>query len=323
LLNLGLAWRLTAAERRRRFGWLLLSAALFVPEVVALAIGYRIGREPWPLWVNHLALTAAMALMAANVTAYERLRHGRVIRTDLLYFLLGWALVCTGYGVVFLLISGGYSFAVLGLLAVTLAMLVATHALADLGRRVFDRLFFGHEVRHLRSNLAAVVQDAALTEDVGALLDQAREEIDVVSEEHLARLTGEALRRLNNPAALAECGLIGRVPRTLAARAGGGDPTTVETTPLGRARAVRELLVEAIERLKPPDPDLARDAPAALQHGILREEYVLGMPNKQIMTRRGISESTFHRNRRAAIAILARELAKQEDLLSSGKIGSF
>jgi hypothetical protein len=35
------------------------------------------------------------------------------------------------------------------------------------------------------------------------------------------------------------------------------------------------------------------------------------------MVRRGISESTFHRNRRDAIAVLSHELARQEERLAS------
>ncbi len=53
-----------------------------------------------------------------------------------------------------------------------------------------------------------------------------------------------------------------------------------------------------------------------MQYHILREEYVQGLPNKHIMTRHSISEGTFHRNRREAITILARELEEQESLQS-------
>lgn len=318
--NLVMGWRQARTEARRRFGWLLLSAVLFIPEVSSLA-GYHWLGMSLPTSLNHLALAFAMALMAANVAAYERLRHGQVIGIDLLYFLAAWAAICLGYAAVFAVAGGGHSFRFLGLLAITLTATIIGHALAEDARRALDRLFFGSEVRHLRSNLSEVVQDAALTEDVGALLAQARAGLDEVSTEHLARLTGDALRRLNNPAALAESELIGRIPRSLAAVAA-ADATATEATPLQQARALREVLAEAIERLKPPDRDLGREAPAALQYHILREEYLLGMPNKQIMARHGISESTFHRNRRAAIAILAREMGKQEELLARGPVGS-
>lgn len=83
------------------------------------------------------------------------------------------------------------------------------------------------------------------------------------------------------------------------------------------------MLVAAIERLRPADRDPATSAAGELQYQILREEYLLSLPNKQIVARHHISESTFHRNRREAIVILARELAKQEDLLTRREVGSF
>jgi hypothetical protein len=317
VINLWLGRRLPLApDRRRRFGWLLVSAVLFVPEVSALAIAHWRSTEYWPGWLNHLALAAAMALMASNVAAYHRLRHGQVVRTDLLYFLLAWALICAGYALVFVVIGGGYSFRLLGLLLVTLLLLILSHALVDPARRLFDRLLLGSEIEHLRSNLATVAQDAALTPDLDALLTRAQSEIAEVSAEHLVRLTEEALRRLNRPAALAQCGLAARIPRTVAAARGReGESRPAEATPLEQARALREVLVLAIERLKPADASTPA-APGALQYEILREEYVQGLPNKQIMTRHSISEGTFHRNRREAIAILARELEKQESLQS-------
>jgi hypothetical protein len=266
-----------------------------------------------------------MVLMATNVTAYHHLRHGQTIRADLSYFIVTWAVACVGFAPIFLLVGGGYSFQVLGLLSVTLALLIFAHAVADPVRRDLDRLFFGRDVQRLRSSLTTVVQDAALARDhnLGALLSQAQSELQEVSADHQARLTQEALRRLNAPAGLADCALAERLPHTLTemlrrdpAAAGAGEGKLSEPTPLERARALRAALIQALERLKPPD-DGDPGAPTALQYHILHEAYVLGRPNRQIMVRRGISESTFHRNRRDAIAVLSRELARQEERLAS------
>jgi hypothetical protein len=317
LVNLVLAWRLSSREGRdRRFAWLLVSALLFIPEVVSVTTYHFYGRA-LPTWFNHLALAVAMAVMAANITAYQHLRHGQTIRLDLFYFLVAWSLICVTFAPLFLIVGGGYTFQLLGLLLFTLVLAILAHAAADPFRRFLDRFFFGREVQLLRSQLSSVVHGAALTRDenLGALLSQAQANLAEVSREHFVRLTEEALRRLNNPAALAECGLIDRLPRTLAAAAALGRDGELpgqarEATPLEQARAVREVLAEAIERLKPPD-----GVPEALQFHILREEYLLGRPNKQIMTRHSISEGTFHRNRRRAIAVLAVELARQEEQL--------
>ena len=324
-VNLALArWAPRAEDRRRRSSWLLLSLVLFIPEEGSI-LAYHWFRVALPTWFNHLCLAAAMALMATNVTAYHHLRHGQTIRADLLYYVAAWTVGCTVASPVFLHVGGGYSFSLLGLLVLTLATIILAHALGDPIRRVLDRLFFGSDVQRLRSSLSSVVQDAALTQDhtFGALLNQAQTELREVSIKHQARLTQEALRRLNTPAGLADCALAEQLPCTIAtmlrrdpAANGAGDGKLTEPTPLERARALRAALIQAVERLRPAD-DGDPGAPTALQYHILHEAYVLGRPNKQIVVRRGISESTFHRNRRDAISVLSRELVRQEERLAS------
>jgi hypothetical protein len=315
-VNVWLGWHLALdKERRRRFAWLFLSSALFIPGVGSLVVANWL--QYWPTWLSHLVVAAAMALMASNVAAYSLLFRGYVVRTDLLYFLTALSVLCVIYALVFAVAGPAYDFALLALLATMLILAILSHALVDVARRAFDRLFFGSEVRRLRSNLSTVVQDAALAEDLGPLLDHAQNEIAEVSADHLVRLMEEALRRLSSPAALAQCQLITRIPRTLAAtRSPQFDSKPSEGTPLEQARALRQVLTQAIERLKPPDEQAGFGAPPALQYHILREEYLLGMPNKHIMVRHSISEGTFHRNRRRAIEILAQEVGKNEDLLS-------
>jgi hypothetical protein len=319
---LGSAWHLAAEqERRHLFRWLFISAVLLVPAASAFSVATWLGLSLWPPWVTDLAVAGAVAFMTSNVAAYGLFLRGQVIRTDLLYFSTTLGLLCLAYALAFALIGPPVTFAQLELLAAILLLTVLSHGLARLGRGVFDRLFFRGDVRRLRSSLSTVVENAALTRDqhLDRLVEGAQSELADISAEHLARLTQEALRRLNGPAGLADCGLIERLPRTLAAvRARRGDGSA-EATPLGQAQALREAVVEAIERLKPPDRETGLGAPAALQYHILREAYVQGLPNKQVMTRHSISESTFHRNRREAVAILARELARQEDLLGRSR----
>lgn len=317
-LNLGLGWCIVpAGERRPRFVWLLLSALLFIPAANSLTVANWLSLSFWPFWLSHLALGVAIAIMALNVAAYSLVSRVQLIRTDLLYFLTVLGVICVIYTLAFVLTGQEYSFQLLALLMITLILVILSHALLDVGRRALDRLFFQPEVQRLRSNLGASAQSAALTPNLDAVVSEVQAGLNKVSTEHLVRLTEEALRRLNNPSALAQCGLITRLPRTLAAvRTRQGDTMLVKATPLAQAQALREVLVSAIERLKPPDGGSGFDAPGALQYNILREEYLQGMPNKQIMVRHSISESTFHRNRREAISILARELGEQEARLS-------
>jgi hypothetical protein len=265
-----------------------------------------------------------MAVMAWNVSAYSVLLQGSVIRRDFYYFVTGTLVVMALYAPLFWLARMPYSFELVGLVVGLLSLAVLTHALIDVGRGLLDRLFFADDVQHLRANLASVMQNAALAEDLGPVLTEARSEIDEISSEHFVRLTELALRRLNSPAALAACGLAAPLSYTLTTRRErqGLDPTSTPT-PLEQARATREVLLDAIERLKPSDGETGPESPAALQYHILREEYLLGHLNKQIMTRHALSEGTFHRNRRQAIRTLAQELMSQEERLASAKVGSF
>jgi hypothetical protein len=122
----------------------------------------------------------------------------------------------------------------------------------------------------------------------------------------------EALRRLNNPAALSTCELVELLPNVIKrAQADGGLSGLTVATPLERAQILRELLVIAIDRLKPVGVS-AGASTEAIQYHVLREEYVLAKPTSFIMTNLSISESTFHRARRAAILAIARDLSHQE-----------
>ncbi len=130
----------------------------------------------------------------------------------------------------------------------------------------------------------------------------------------ILRLTEEALRHMNDPAGLAGCHLLEFIPLTIAAASPGSSPKGVRT-PLGQAQVLRLVLVASIEKLKLATEALPPGHPSTLQHLILRDEYVFGRPNNQIITRHSISESTFHRYRREAIRALAADLSAQEALL--------
>jgi hypothetical protein len=316
-LNVALGWHL-ARERslRRRYAWLLASALLFVVGANTLGLASSLG-----LWndrgvaVSHLLLGGAMVAMVWNVAAYNLLLRGQAMQRDALYFLTSLTGICLVYAGVFVALGRHtYSFQLLGIFAPLLILAILSHAFFEVARSVLDRVFFHPEVQRLRSSLISAVQDAALAPDLVPVLAQAEREIDEVTTGHMLRLTEEALRRINNPAALAECELLLRIPQTLRfAVAAGNTSDQPAATPLQRAQALRSVLSGTLERLRPADA--AVNSPAALQYQILYEEYLQGLPNREIMRRHSISESTFHRNRREAIAILARELRGQEELL--------
>jgi hypothetical protein len=110
------------------------------------------------------------------------------------------------------------------------------------------------------------------------------------------RLVEEGLRNLSDYAAL------GQSP--LAAQLGAPGATHVE-----RGKSLRQMLIEAIEALRPAGQRPAGILPREWHsHAILRDAYVEDAPNREIMARLYISEGTFNRVRRKALRAVARSL---------------
>lgn len=124
------------------------------------------------------------------------------------------------------------------------------------------------------------------------------------------RLTEEALRKLNNPAALGQCALADHLARTLDRRNGqAGAPL--------RHQQLRAVLVEAIGRLKPAEDMVPGEQSRYFR--TLHDEYVLGHSTAQIAIRNAVGERTVFRDRRDAIRALAQDLAAQEAALAESR----
>jgi hypothetical protein len=83
-------------------------------------------------------------------------------------------------------------------------------------------------------------------------------------------------------------------------------------TNLDRGRALSQLLVEVIEKLRPPGP---RPKPLTReweQYTIVHDAYVLGELNRDIMNKLYISESSFNRARRRAVRGVTRAVEEIE-----------
>ena len=272
-VNVGLGWHLAREPAlRRRYAWLLASALLFV--VGANTLGIATSLKLWNdrgIGLSHLLLGGAMVAMMWNVAAYNLLLRGQAMRRDALSFLTSLTGVCLLYGCVFVALAGHtFSFQLLGILAVLSILVILSHALFEAARSALDPLFFQPEVQRLRSGLSTAVQDAALAPDLVPVLVQAEREIDEVTTGHILRLTEEALRRINNPAALAQSELLLLIPETLRVAVGAGRAAAqVDAMPLQRAQLPAECVNwdnralaagGRTERLTrgAPIPDLAR-----------------------------------------------------------------
>jgi len=84
-------------------------------------------------------------------------------------------------------------------------------------------------------------------------------------------------------------------------------------THLDRGKALKEVLVQALDKLRPPGSQ--SDPPTLEWHPflVLHDAYLLGESNREIMSRLYISEGTFNRTRRRAIRALAKALLEMEE----------
>jgi len=86
-----------------------------------------------------------------------------------------------------------------------------------------------------------------------------------------------------------------------------------QVTTLDRGKAVQEVLLEAVDKLRPAG-EIPRDPPPRewYPYLILHDAYLEEKPNRDIMLDLYISEGTFNRTRRAALRSVARTLGEME-----------
>ena len=136
-----------------------------------------------------------------------------------------------------------------------------------------------------------------------------------ISEETLLLEVEDALRHLHDFAHLGEQPLakLQVIEQCCAER------THEVVTSIERGKVLSEVLMRALDQLRPDEPAPGRGAiPSRTWHQfiILHDSYVLDEPTRNIMSRLYIGEGTFNRTRRRAISNLAKSLAEMEQSLT-------
>src|SRR5258708_33669564 len=196
-----------------------------------------------------------------------------------------------------------------------------THVLVDTRGPLLDRVLYAPLLSTLRGQLRDLGNRVVRQPDELTALADVRETVDQILRERstdsnasashteLRVVVEGALRHLNDLPGLSEHPLL-------------ADLGMNTGTPLERAARLRYELEQAIERLRPPG---ARPSPGTsvlggwLHYLVLREAYVDGRLNKQVMQRYALSEGTFHRARRRAIDAVASDLRQRADMRSTKK----
>jgi len=87
-----------------------------------------------------------------------------------------------------------------------------------------------------------------------------------------------------------------------------------DATYIDRGKATHHVLAQAIETLRPAGQRPPHSSPREWHHYmILHEAYVMDRPNRDVMAELYISEGTFNRRRREAIAAMTRTLRESEE----------
>src|SRR5207245_1909838 len=153
------------------------------------------------------------------------------------------------YAAVVLLMTG-VSPASLPLLLVVVLVAVASHALANVAQGAWDRVFHRPDVRLLRGELRTLEGVVARTPARVDVLVEAQEALDRVTDSRFRALVEDALRKLNNVAALAEHPLQERIPellRSYLTPVPAGPTGRNRSAALDRARALRLALSDGIQ----------------------------------------------------------------------------
>jgi hypothetical protein len=289
---------------RARYRWLLVSALAFV--LSGLYVTTLSGVFGFSVLPAQVLLSVGLLIMGWNMARYGALLAGETVAADLLAFSLATATTLALYGGIFLALAPR-DFAWLERLLPLLLLLMATHVAADRQNVALDRLVFGRQATGLRARLRDMADRVVRQPDRVTALAEVRESVaDLARAERvpdLRLLVEGALRHANDLPTLSAHPLLEAV---VPAERG---------TALERAAVLRAELEAGIARLRPsgprPTPGGSAGPAGWLHYLVLHEAYVEGRPNKQIMQRYLISESTFHRARRRAIDAVTDDFAER------------
>ena len=221
-----------------------------------------------PAW---LLLLVGLGAVGGTVGVQSNLLLGKDLRRDFLYNATGLLLLL----VPFLVISAaviGFDSARARLLALLLAgVLAAGHTLYDVERRRLDALFFTPEVQEERA-AARAYADALASPPAGPSPELAtRKQFDDA--------VRRALTHLSDPTKLATSPLLNLETVARGVRAGGE-----EDDRLTRAAALKEILLELLDNLRPADTAGGITGDAFRFYNCLYYPYVQGITRRRAPT---------------------------------------
>jgi len=262
---------------------LLAAGALFFLAGALWIASRKYWNLPISVLPGFLCVFLGLAALGYGVAHFGLLLEGQDIQRDFVYSFTGISLMNLLY--VGLLATAG-QLSVAGLLALV-GLVTLTHTTFDSGRAALDRLFFNRdeqtaraEARDYATALAAMpvaspdlLPEAAPQAD--ALADPAQAVLEVGGEKRFKDAVRKALTGLRSPPQLAQSQLLGLALVERRVALAGQDDNR-----LNRVAALRELLIEQIEGLRPSDASDARVGDAWRFYNVLYYPYVRELSRK-------------------------------------------
>lgn len=356
--------RSNAANRVALLGQLrllLVGALLFFVGALWLSGNFYFGLNLVEM-IGITCLLLGLGFLGYGVAHYDLLVEGQAVQRDFIYSFTGQTLICIVY-VFFLSFSGANS--TLNILVV-IGLAVITHSTLDFGRNLLDKFFFSVSERTARSEARAYATAIASQPSPALALEEAIATPPPV-EETPPPATGEA--EIAAPPAPAEIPVNEKSFNDMVRRAITGlkSPPQMIKSPLlslrlvgrrlkehglednrlNRAAALRELLIERIERLRPSGPDTSGTGDAWRFYNVLYYPYVREISRKgglselrhlqEVRRRNGqrepgdleqvlewlvdVDEDTFYKWQRRASDTIAELLREEELKLAQGGVG--
>jgi len=244
---------------RLHISLLTLGAVMFLGAGLYLAVNFKYNLN-LPQYPAHVALIGGLALCSYALIQYEMLLSGKAARRDFFYSFSGLVVINLFYAVPIYLVGVRSSLTLL----VLVAFVTTTHTVFDFGRALMDKLFFSRDEQVARSEardyavtLASQpiatseiqVADQTSPESLPIQSDEKQEIVEDItaSEKAFNDAVRRAVSGLKSPPQLVKSPLLGMkiVGKRL-------KQSGEEDNRLNRASALKSLLTELVERLRPP-----------------------------------------------------------------------
>jgi hypothetical protein len=264
-----------------------------------------------PVWGVQTFYGVGVGVLVMAVLRHALFTQGRRPVRASAYSLVATVGLSILYSGVLLMVQGVENTSALTIFLLVV-LVVSTHMLFDWGRAVLDRVFFEDVVARVRRDLRMAINEVALAPNLESALEQIE---TCLSRERFTEMIRDALRSRGDQNALA--GYARRLRLVVVERrAQEMSEQKQPLTDMDRGRALWDLLVEAIEHLRPTRKRTLTTL--AWRHYLaLKLGYVEGWTNRRVARELNVSLRTLDRDRNAAATAVAKIVWELEERVGS------